>query len=208
MIIHKAKVELAFTGLVLAGIAKDLNALAFINQKRIEEDGQAVLPSDLPEAEEEKQYSQLVFRRVDGVPAADEHMIKGMVRETFKRTGDSRKLKGVWSRISTEPYLIPFKYDGDIMKEVRAFTGQTLQGPRSVVCVHEAILKPSLVFELQFHDHEQKFDIKLFKEVLDYAGRYVGFGGGRTKNGLEYSYGMFTVEKFEVMESSKFSFNA
>lgn len=30
MIIHKAKVELAFTGLVLAGIAKDLNALAFI----------------------------------------------------------------------------------------------------------------------------------------------------------------------------------
>lgn len=206
MKIRKAEIELKFTGLVLATMPSNDAALAFVNAKRVKEGGQEVPKEEIEQADEGAQYTQVVFRRTkDGKPFVDEHIIKGMLRETFRRYGESKLLKGLWMRIFTTPYQLIFEDYGDkILSESRAFSADTMMGKRSIVNVHEALLEPTLKFTLEIHDSDEKMkDILFIKERLEYAGRYIGFGAGRTKSGLEHAYGMFEVKKFSELSEAK-----
>jgi hypothetical protein len=199
------KLQLRFncTGLILGGLPKDLNALAYANEARKEAIGaQPVQPAEIgldpSETEVKEPLSVNVFRRTpEGILAVDEHVIQAMFREAVKAM-ERKDLQGIWMYIHTDPYLLPFQYDPmtQITKEVRAFSVVGPQGRRSVVNIHEALIKPVLDLTLEVHRTEKKTNITV-EDVISmysYAGRYIGLGAGRGKSGLEYTYGHFTLE--------------
>jgi hypothetical protein len=203
----KQKLTLVATGLILGGLPKNLNSLAYANEKRAEtNDAPPVQPEEIgidttAEEPETKQLSENVFRRTpEGIFAIDEHVISAMFREAVKAKESKGDFKGLWKRLHTDPYLIPFQYDvKDVTKEVRAFSVIDMKGRRSVVNIHEAIIKPKLSFTLELHAGKQ-YDMEQVVEHYKYAGRYIGLGAGRGKSGLEYHYGLFEVEVGDISE--------
>ena len=190
---------LVATGLILGGLPKNLNSLAIANEARKKEtNAPSVQPAEIElstEEPEEKQLSENVFRRTpEGILAVDEHVIQGMFREAVKMKESSAKFRGLWMRLHTNPYLLPFTYKPeDVTKEVRAFSVMGPQGRRSVVNIHEAILKPTLNFSLELHTGKE-YSMDEVLAHFKYAGRYIGLGAGRGKSGLEHHYGFFTIE--------------
>jgi len=209
--IERAQVKLTFSGLVLGSLPKDLTALKYVNEQRkkvsadpIPEESVEELVGDETEQEERQ---KCIFRRKEDIPAVDEHHIKGIIREVFKKQGYGRKYRGIWMAIHTQPYLISFSKIENIVEEIRAFRVMGAQGPRSIVAVHEAVLNSELEFIIELHipadvskkERDEKWNISLIKDALIYAGRYIGFGAGRLKSGIEHPYGLFAVDYFQEL---------
>jgi hypothetical protein len=210
MEILKASVQLQFTGMILGGFPSDPLQLAHANERRDDVGAPPVTAEDIGPASEEvvveeSPKSRLVFRRwwdsnaENPRCAVDEHAIKGVLRDTLRRQALTKKYRGLVLNVHTDPYLIPFVYAPDsLVEEARMFQAITPMGPRNVVIIHEAIIKPVLLFTLEFHIAEEKFkDTSLIKGLMEYAGRYVGMGGGRGKSGLVYEYGLFRVVEWD-----------
>jgi hypothetical protein len=202
----KQELTLVATGLILGGLPKDLNGLAYANEQRKKDiEAPPVKPEEIGlnenAEEEQKVLSENVFRRnSEGTLCVDEHVIAAMFREAVWAMESAKTFKGLWKRLHTSPYLIPFTYKPeDVTKEVRAFSVTDLKGRRSVVNIHEAIIKPSLSFTLELHSGK-KYEMEQVLNHYRYAGRYIGLGAGRGKSGLEYNYGLFEIEVGKMTE--------
>ena len=197
-LIGRLEVALTGEGKLLATYPKSEDILKSISDKRIKQGGEPVKKSDLPPDEEGDDNPTLVFRRKGGKPALDEHVIRGMLREVIQMWMSERTVHkyGKFLRmVKVDGFWIPLK--GNIEEEVRAFTATTMRGPRSVVIRGEALKDWTAKFTVNLNrnlpDTDSDSTVSLVRDMLEWAGEYIGLGAGRMKTGDEV-YGAFKAE--------------
>jgi len=198
------RVELQVVDYLLGALPAEPDALKdFVEGKRQREE---VSEEELPE---ERVSQKRVFRRRNGKCCLDEHVIRAIFREAFTKLKLTRRgggpAAGLADRIYCEPPVFELQYD-DVKEEIRPLQVRFRFGAEGIVCIHEALEKPSMAFDLIILEPPAKVageEIDEFlRKILEFAGRYIGMGAGRLKSGKDHRYGFFEVKTFQLKDEA------